>query len=359
MNPKFIDMNGVRVGQLEIIKKHPVIDKHGGIKWICLCDCGKECIVYDYNLRNGTIKSCGHLKSNDLIGRKFGRLLVVSKTNKHKDGCFVWECICDCGNKKEVKTNHLTCGNVKSCGCLYKKYDSSDIALIHREYNDIKNVAKKKSMEFTIAFEDFSEMIKSNCYYCDSNNKYSVKRKNGQIGYIITNIVPCCKDCMRKHTKETKEKLRKSNTGKRHTDEVKERMSQEKFKNPPNYWLNKKRTEEVKDKISHTKKKNGDSVGEKNPAWKGGLAKLKYPRIFNKTLKLKIRTRDNFICILCGKTEEEELVEFGRVLCVNHIDFNKNNCDEQNLNTLCLSCNTKINSDREKWTLYFKNINNV
>ena len=49
----------------------------------------------------------------------------------------------------------------------------------------------------------------------------------------------------------------------------------------------------------------------------------------------------------------EELEELNRILCVNHIDFNKQNCKEDNLNTLCLRCNVKINRNREYWTNYF------
>jgi len=57
---------------------------------------------------------------------------------------------------------------------------------------------------------------------------------------------------------------------------------------------------------------------------------------------------------LCGKTEEEELKELGRVLCVNHIDFNKNNLSLNNLNTLCLRCNVTINYNRNKYLNYFQ-----
>ncbi len=93
--------------------------------------------------------------------------------------------------------------------------------------------------------------------------------------------------------------------------------------------------------------------GENHPNWKGGLSKNPYPKEFTYKLKLKIRTRDNFICCLCRKTEREELEDFNRVLCVNHIDFNKNNCSENNLNTLCVKCNTKICRERDYWTNYF------
>jgi hypothetical protein len=94
-------------------------------------------------------------------------------------------------------------------------------------------------------------------------------------------------------------------------------------------------------------------VGENSPHWIDGLSRNGYPKEFNPTLKLKIRTRDNFTCCLCGKTEREELEELNQVLCVNHIDFDKNNCSEKNLNALCLRCNVKINRERDYWTNYF------
>ena len=94
--------------------------------------------------------------------------------------------------------------------------------------------------------------------------------------------------------------------------------------------------------------------GANHHNWQGGISENPYPKKFNSELKLKIRTRDNFICCLCGKTEREELEELNRVLCVNHIDFDKNNLSEKNLNTLCIRCNIKINREREYWTLYFQ-----
>lgn len=105
-----------------------------------------------------------------------------------------------------------------------------------------------------------------------------------------------------------------------------------------------------------TRRKMSEShKGEKSSTWAGGISKPNpYPREFNPTLKLKIRTRDGFKCARCPRTEQEELGEFNRVLCVNHIDFNKNNCDEKNLNTLCLRCNIQINRERGYWESYFK-----
>src|SRR3990167_3609363 len=110
------------------------------------------------------------------------------------------------------------------------------------------------------------------------------------------------------------------------------------------------------EKWKHTKETILKISGQNNHSWINGLSRNGYPNEFNHSLKLKIRTRDNFICCLCGRTEREELEELNRALCVNHIDFNKNNCKESNLNTLCLRCNVKINREREYWVNFFLNV---
>lgn len=52
--------------------------------------------------------------------------------------------------------------------------------------------------------------------------------------------------------------------------------------------------------------------------------------------------RDNWTCQFCG--------ESSRIwLQVHHIDYDLTNGDEYNLLTLCSSCNTKFNYDREYW----------
>lgn len=95
-------------------------------------------------------------------------------------------------------------------------------------------------------------------------------------------------------------------------------------------------------------------AGDKHPAWVDGNCRNGYTSEFNPSLKKKIKQRDNYTCQLCGITEDQHRGRFNRALCVNHIDFDKKNCSEGNLNTLCIGCNTKINWDREYYTNYFK-----
>ena len=53
----------------------------------------------------------------DLIGKTFGRLTVVS-LGKSKNKKRYWLCRCQCGRAAEVTTDKLNSGHTKSCGCL-------------------------------------------------------------------------------------------------------------------------------------------------------------------------------------------------------------------------------------------------
>lgn len=56
----------------------------------------------------------------DMIGKKFGRLTVVSfdRLENHKT---YWKCSCDCGLTVIVSGNNLRSGNTKSCGCIRRE----------------------------------------------------------------------------------------------------------------------------------------------------------------------------------------------------------------------------------------------
>lgn len=60
-------------------------------------------------------------KKLDLIGQRYGNLLVLSKSSNRKNNHILWNCICDCGNKVEVTTSNIR-SSTKSCGCLNHKY---------------------------------------------------------------------------------------------------------------------------------------------------------------------------------------------------------------------------------------------
>lgn len=54
----------------------------------------------------------------DLTGRRFGKLVVIEKTElRASNGGVIWRCKCDCGNETTTASKNLLSGNSKSCGC--------------------------------------------------------------------------------------------------------------------------------------------------------------------------------------------------------------------------------------------------
>ena len=81
--------------------------------------------------------------------------------------------------------------------------------------------------------------------------------------------------------------------------------------------------------------------GENHPNWKGGISKEPYCEIFSdKDFKEYIKYRDGNKCLnpTCSKKS--------KYLAIHHIDYDKMSCREDNLISICLSCNTKANKDR-------------
>lgn len=108
-------------------------------------------------------------------------------------------------------------------------------------------------------------------------------------------------------------------------------------------------SEKHKQKLRHPKTKEhalNISKGILKYYEKMGISKEPYSNDWTSTLKRAIRERDNYICQICSM--------YGQV--VHHIDYNKKNCNCNNLLTLCNSCHSKTNQSRNKWKLKLKEI---
>lgn len=60
--------------------------------------------------------------AHNLIGKRFGKLSVLSRSQNGRDGKTRWRCRCDCGNEKVVSGVLLVAGHTRSCGCLLEKH---------------------------------------------------------------------------------------------------------------------------------------------------------------------------------------------------------------------------------------------
>ena len=55
------------------------------------------------------------LITENLSGRKFGRLTAIRKTDKSAYGCVMWLCRCACGGTRKVSARNLVDGRVRMC----------------------------------------------------------------------------------------------------------------------------------------------------------------------------------------------------------------------------------------------------
>lgn len=129
-------------------------------KAVFICpECNKKFIAKIQDIKSGNTKSCGCRKikqnkingknnggknSNNLINKKFNRLLVLNKTeDRTNNGEIIWQCQCDCGNITYVSTSHLKSNHTKSCGCLFvEKMEQSINDLTNKKFGKLTVLEK-------------------------------------------------------------------------------------------------------------------------------------------------------------------------------------------------------------------------
>ena len=152
----------------------------------------------------------------------------------------------------------------------------------------------------------------------------------------------------RNHTKKTKRKLSKIaksigtgkwNKGKKLSEKTKVKMR-------------KPKSAEARVNISKAK------IGKKNPMWKGGHTKEQHKTREFKRWRMKVFSRDNFICQICekvgGKLNAHHIKRFSSIIQYYEITTLEEalECDELwNINngiTLCEDCHKKTNNYKNK-----------
>lgn len=144
--PAKINLTGKIFENWTVIREATKDEKNNrpGTYWYCKCKCGNEKIVSGQVLRKGESKSCGCLttkkiseanknRAENLIGKKFGKLLVIErdfikeKENPNR-GSTYWKCKCNCGNIISTLRSSLISGATQSCGCLRKEKSAIHLA---------------------------------------------------------------------------------------------------------------------------------------------------------------------------------------------------------------------------------------
>lgn len=119
----------MRFGRLVAVERTEQM-VHATYLWLCRCDCGNTVLKSTNALNSGKTRSCGCLKrevqaagpaSLDLMGQRFGRLLVIERLGVNKKSLRIWRVRCDCGSETQYNTDTLNQGKARSCGCINKE----------------------------------------------------------------------------------------------------------------------------------------------------------------------------------------------------------------------------------------------
>ena len=154
------------------------------------------------------------MRVNNLAGRKFGRLQVLSRGPNTPSGRATWNCRCSCRNKVRVVGYNLTSvpPHTTSCGCFQEEQVIAARRLRPFEslFRKLLNVAARQGWEVALSYEDFVRLTKiTSCHYCDNlvqwsafnykrnGSAYNLDRKNCKKGYTKKNVVVCCARCNR------------------------------------------------------------------------------------------------------------------------------------------------------------------
>ena len=129
------DLTGQRFGYLTVTRLGERDNINKKRRWYCDCDCGKkDILIVSSHLLGGKSRSCGRaecpyhqkllsqMNLQDLTGKRFGKLKVIKLYSLISEEGPLWECECDCGNKKCIfPSKSLLANNRKSCGCSNSK----------------------------------------------------------------------------------------------------------------------------------------------------------------------------------------------------------------------------------------------
>lgn len=197
----FLTITGIDRETTEKIRNQ---GKTYGVYVTCKCKCGSEKSYRLNSIKTEHTYSCGCSKFNnpkrseDLTGKKFGKLTVIGRDlerdkkliEEGKSGNSHWLCKCDCGNPelRSVTAYQLKTGHTQSCGC----YASEKIAERNKKYSTKINSFRDNEDGTITLFDDNNNecLIDKEDYNIIKRWYWRKVEKRGNIkkGYWATNV---------------------------------------------------------------------------------------------------------------------------------------------------------------------------
>ena len=141
-------------------------------------------------------------KKLDLTGQKFNRLTVIKDVGRTKQKAVLWECQCECGKIKIVCAGDLKRGSVKSCGCLRSevttKRNITHGLYATRAYHSWYNMLQRCNNPKNRAYKNYGNRGITVCkrwanfenFFDDMGERpdgLTIERRNNELGYFKEN----------------------------------------------------------------------------------------------------------------------------------------------------------------------------
>lgn len=170
-----------------------------------------------------------YLIDKNIAGKQIGSLFIIERAPKGNSNHRYWKCRCSCGNIRVLGSSHIKkAAKTTNCRCHTEKTALIKLGLaktkkgelgFNKLYSVYKSSAKRRGYSFELDKKQFKELTQQKCHYCNEvpkqksqccNNKSPYKqetwehstfiyngidRKDNSLGYVVTNVVPCCKEC--------------------------------------------------------------------------------------------------------------------------------------------------------------------
>lgn len=88
------------------------------------------------------------MRLRNLTGRTFGNLKILSRSQK-KGTRVYWNCLCSCGNSKEIRGNDIVNGKTLSCGCIRISIAKLNLQTQPHNIHNLKHGMSKTKFYYT------------------------------------------------------------------------------------------------------------------------------------------------------------------------------------------------------------------
>ncbi len=133
------------------------------------------------------------------------KYLLKKRHTRTKSRHYIDLFLCQCSallKRRSNSTSKITCGK-----CKEAKTSFDSIIPLRAVYKRYEASAWQRELSFDLEFNDFIELVLSNCVYCSAglSNRYKhrkgtleyngIDRVDNKVGYQLHNSASCCRTC--------------------------------------------------------------------------------------------------------------------------------------------------------------------